>query len=490
MMRVVMVPDYTNTSDESKRDRVEGWGVSGSVAARQVYNPAIENLDASEVRALQWTLLRRQLERLWHHNPFYRRRLEGAGATPERITSMEAFRELVPMCTKRDLLADQTEHPQFGLRLGVPESEVVQVWLTSGTSGVGQEVYGHTWRDAIAGGTALVEGAFFPAGWRPGDRIYSMTPISTLAFGLCAIEAFRVAGYQPFQVFNYDSAAKLRLMERFGVHGIVITPAHLARITTICQDEGIDPKTAYPELKSIVVAGQSYPVEVIEGVQEAWGVKVHDLYGSTQGNGAIAGNCELGALHDGRRTGMHLLEHRNLLEIIDPDTGQPVGPGEEGMGVITNLSIEGSPLLRFRTDDKMRYLGEETCRCGRTTRLIEAGTLSRYDDMMKIRGMNIWPQAVDDVMFAEPAVDEYVGRVYVDEGDLEQVEIRYATKPGLPLSPEERTGLRERLVHMLKIRLNVTCRLVDVPRSDLPVFEFKAVRWTDTRQTDLQKKVW
>ena len=465
-------------------------GVSGSFAGRQAYNPAIEHLDRSGQRTLQWTLLQQQLERLWHTNPFYHRRMESAGVPPERITSLEAFRELVPMCTKRDLLTDQAEHPQFGRRLGVPEADVVQVWLTSGTSGVGQEVYGHTWRDAIAGGTALVEAAFFPAGWRPGDRIFSMTPVSTLAFGLCTQEAFRVAGYQPFQVFNYDSAAKLRLMERFGVQGIVITPAHLARLTTICQDQGIDPRRDYPELKSIVIAGQSYPIEVIQGAQEFWGVRIHDLYGSTQGNGAIAGNCELGALHDGRRAGMHFLEHRNLLEVIDPDSGEPVAPGEEGMGVITNLSIEGSPLLRFRTDDKMRYLGEAECPCGRQTRLIEAGTLSRYDDMMKVRGMNVWPQAIDDVMFAEGVVDEYVGRVYCDEGDLEQIEIRYATKPALALSVEERLALGERLVQTLKARINVTCRLSDVPREELPVFEFKAVRWTDTRQTDLQKKVW
>jgi phenylacetate-CoA ligase len=455
-----------------------------------IYNPAIENLARPEILALQWALLQRQLQRLWHQNPFYRRRLEGAGADPERITSLDAFRELVPMCTKRDLLADQTEHPQFGLRLGVPEKEVIQVWLTSGTSGVGQEVYGHTWRDALAGGTGLVEGAFFPAGWRPGDRIFSMTPVSTLAFGLCAQEAFRVAGYQPFQVFVQDSVAKLALMERFPVHGMVLTPAHLARLTTICQEQGIEPRTAYPELKSIVVAGQSYPAEVIEGAEHVWGVKIHDLYGSTQGNGTVAANCEYGAFRDGRRMGMHCLEHRNLLEVLDPDTGQHVAPGEEGMGVVTNLAIEGSPLLRFRTDDKMRYLGEDACDCGRATALIEAGTLSRYDDMMKVRGMNIWPQAVDDVLFGEPAVDEYLGRVYVDAGDLEQIEIRYATKPGITLSAEERAALGARLGERLKARINVTCRFLDVPRPELPVFEFKAVRWSDTRQTDLQKKVW
>src|SRR5581483_7651354 len=94
-----MTSDYTDTSDESKRRASKGGGVSGSVASREAYNPAIEHLDGPGQRTLQWTLLQQQLERLWHTNPFYRRRLEGAGASPERITSLEAFRELVPMCT-------------------------------------------------------------------------------------------------------------------------------------------------------------------------------------------------------------------------------------------------------------------------------------------------------------------------------------------------------------------------------------------------------
>ncbi|MEW6470725.1 MAG: hypothetical protein AB1679_00460 [Actinomycetota bacterium] len=186
---------------------------------------------------------------------------------------------------------------------------------------------------------------------------------------------------------------------------------------------------------------------------------------------------------------MHFVEHRNLLEVVNPDTGEHVEPSEEGMGIITNLGVEGSPLLRFRSDDKMRYLGTGTCPCGRATGLIEAGTLSRYDDMMKVRGMNIWPQAIDDVLFGNPAVDEYLGRVYVDEGDLEQIEIRYALKPGV-VADEERDAFSARLVRLLKDRINVTCQLQEVARAELPVFEFKAVRWTDSRQADLQKKVW
>jgi phenylacetate-CoA ligase len=457
---------------------------------KRIYSPATETLSRQAMLALQWRELQRQLERLYHTNPFYSRRMRAAGVRPDEITSLQAFRELIPLCHKRDLLADQTEHPPFGSRLGVPEGDVVQVFLTSGTSGIGQEVYGHTWADSITAGTSLVEAPFYWSGWDPGDRIYSMTPVATLAFGLVAVEAFRVAGYQPMQTFVMDSVAKLNMMKRFPPHGLLLTPAHLARLTTICKDQGIEPREAYPTLRSIVIAGQSWPVELVRGAEEAWGAKVFDLYGSTQGDGGVAANCEYGALYDGRRMGMHILEHRNLVEVLNPDTWEPVEAGEEGMGVITNLGVEGSPLLRFRTDDKMRYLGEDACPCGRPMAVIEAGTLSRYDDMMKVRGMNIWPQAVDDVMFGHPAIDEYGGRVYVDEGDLEQIEIRYALKGTTDTNEPERRELPAKLVGMLKDRINVTCRVREVPRSELPVFEFKAVRWTDTRQADLQRKVW
>lgn len=461
---------------------------SDTDVSKQMYAPAIESLSGEGLQGLQWRKLQRQLERLYHTNPYYSRRLKQHGVQPDEITSLQAFRERIPLCGKRDLLADQEEHPPFGSRLGVSQDRVVQIFLTSGTSGVGQEVYGHTWRDALAGGTGLIEAPFYWAGWRPGDRIYSMTPVATLAFGLCAMEAFRLAGYQPIQAFLQDSPTKLAFMRRFPPHGMLLTPAHLARLTTVCKEQGTDPRDAYPGLQSIVIAGQSWPLELVQGAEETWGARVFDLYGSTQGNGSIAANCEYGAVREGQRMAMHVLEHRNLLEILNPDTWEPVEPGEEGMGVITNLGVEGSPLLRFRTDDKIRYLGVGHCPCGRATALVEAGTLSRYDDMMKVRGMNVWPQAVDDVMFGHEVIDEYVGRVYVDEGDLEQIEIRYALTSGA--NADERARLKDRLVRELKERINVTCRLEEVPRSELPVFDFKAVRWTDTRQADLQKKVW
>jgi phenylacetate-CoA ligase len=160
------------------------------------------------------------------------------------------------------------------------------------------------------------------------------------------------------------------------------------------------------------------------------------------------------------------------------------------MGVITNLDVEGSPLLRFKTYDRMRWLGD-TCACGRPAGAIEAGTMDRYDDMVKVRGMNVWPQTIDDLLFGA-GVEEYVADVSVDETELEQVDIRFAltAERRRSLSDGERAGLLARLGEEIKSRTNVSMRLEEVERSALPTFEFKAVRWNDRRQADLAKKVW
>lgn len=456
------------------------------------YNPAIEGLERDQLLDLQWRKLRYQLAWLVERNPFYAARLRNAGIEPHTIRSIDEFRERVPFCDKGDLLADQQVHPPFGSRLGVRPDQVVMTYLTSGTSGVGQEVYGHTWSDAILSGTKYLEGPLYWIGLRKGDRIFAMTPVATLAFGLMVMETFRLAGFQPFEVFTMPSAAKLELMQRFPPHALVITPVHLARLTMICADQGIDQRESYSSLKGILIAGQAYPTELAARCEEAWGTKLFETYGSSQGNGHMATTCEYGAVTpEGGRGGMHIYEHRILLEVLDPDTGEHVSPGEEGMAVVTSLEEEGSPLLRFRTNDRVRYLGHG-CPCGRSWAMIEAGTVSRFDEMVKVRGMNIWPQAVDGVVFARSEIDEYVADVYVDDQELERIHLRYALteEARLAMGDVARQQLGYELVQSLKVRTNVTFDLSEVSRSELPVFEFKAVRWTDTRQQDLMRKVW
>ncbi|HZQ27320.1 MAG TPA: AMP-binding protein [Acidimicrobiales bacterium] len=457
-----------------------------------VYNPAIEHLSRERVLELQWRKLAFQLDHLFANNPFYAERFRAAGVKSGDITSLQAFTEAIPFCDKQDLLADQLAHPPYGLRLGVREDQVAMPFLTSGTSGIGQEAYGHTWSDALLAGTKYLEGPLWWAGLRKGDRIFAMAPVATLAFGLMVQETLRLAGYQPFQTFVMDSAAKLQMMQRFPPAAIVATPAHLARLSSVAREMGIAPRDAFPTLKGLFVAGQAYPAELGPRLEELWGTKLYETYGSSQGNGHMAATCELGAVRpDGGRGALHIYEHRVLLEVIDPDTGEHVAPGEEGMAVITTFEIEGSPLVRFRTNDRARYLGHE-CSCGRPWAMIEAGSIGRYDDMVKVRGMNIWPQVVDDVVFAGGLVDEYVATISVDDGGLEQIDLTYALldSTAAQMSEDARRDLAAGLVKQLKAKTNVTFKVREVARTDLPVFEFKAVRWHDRRTSDLAKKVW
>jgi len=460
------------------------------VQGRQSFNAVVDGLSRAELLDLQWRKIQHQLAFLHARNPFYRAALDAAGVKPDDIRSLEEFRERVPTCTKLDLLADQNETPPYGARLGIDLRRVVMTYTTSGTSGVGQEVYGHSWQDALLSGTKYLEGPLHLAGVRPGDRVFAMTPIIMLAFGLMVAETMRLASFNEFEVFGLDSAAKLSAMKRFGAEAMVVTPAHLARLSTICKETGLDPRVDFPGLKAIMVAGQSYPLELARSLEAFWGTTLYETYGSSQGLGHVGATCERGAVADGGRGAIHIFEHHELLEVLDPDTGEHVAPGEVGMGVITNLDVEGSPLLRFKTYDRMRWLGD-TCACGRPAGAIEAGTMDRYDDMVKVRGMNVWPQTIDDLLFAA-GVEEYVADVSVDETELEQVDIRFAltAERRRSLSDGERAGLLAQLGEEIKAKTNVSMRLIEVERSALPTFEFKAVRWNDRRQADLAKKVW
>ncbi|MGH8008570.1 MAG: phenylacetate--CoA ligase family protein [Candidatus Binatia bacterium] len=451
------------------------------------YNPVIERMSHAELRRLQFHKLQYQLEFLYHRNPFYRAFYERHNLKPEDIRTWEDFRTKVPTLTKKDFLADAAACPPYGQRLGVEEEEVAMTYLTSGTSGVGQEVYGHTLGDVVAIGASGAE-LFHWAGLRPGDRVFHMTPIALLAFGLVSIEGYRTAGLNPFYAFQYPSEEKLRLMRRFPPQAIFCTPTHLCRLATIAREMNIDPRQDFPTLKTLLVAGQDYPTEVGLQLEEVWGTRLSEAYGSSQGI-FMAATCEQGAFPNGHPGGMHILEHRCILEIVDPETRQPVKSGEMGVGIVTNLDMRGSALVRFETGDRMRYLGPGECPCGRAFPLIACGSISRHDDMLKIRGMNIWPSAVDAVLFHYSEIGEYVARVYV-AGGLEEVEIETGFKEHPTCPQEERERILVAIRRELKEKTNVTMQVKEVPLKELPVFEFKAVRWTDTRRSDLAKKAW
>jgi phenylacetate-CoA ligase len=457
------------------------------------YYPALETMSRDEVLKLQWTKLKRELEYLYHNNVFYKRKFKEANLTPDDIKTMKDFKKF-PLSTKDDFMKDQQENPPFGNRCGVPEEKIAQLTITANTSGMGQEVHALTSWD-LKNTAALAALPFYWGGLRQGDTGVVNVGLGNHLGGWCYFEGVRaVAGRTPYFVNDVGFEERLELMQRFGVHGIWATPSALNSLTILCRQKGIDPKKAFPNLKFILTAAEPYPLPWVIRIQDIWGVKLLEQYGSTQAMGICMSCCENGAVVNGQPGGMHLFEWNFVCEIVDPASGENVGPGESGELILTGLDREGPPIIRFSTRDMVTYLPHTQCDCGRALDMVQCGSIGRLDDMMKVKVTNVWPNQFDSVIFSYPEIDEYQGRLFINKKGRDDVEISVAFTEEYDrrLSPDEKEEMLKKIVRHIKSNTELTVRIKQVQSDELPHFitpESKARRWTDERQADLSKQL-
>lgn len=449
------------------------------------YNPLIETLSVDALQALQWRKLQTHLDHVYRHNPFYRKLWAQHKVKPSDITSPQAFRERVPLIRKADLLADQTATPPFGSRVGVPLDQLVGFHWTSGTSGIGQELYGHTTPDALYYGHCWTHGLYWH-GVRRGDRFVNCWPgtVGQLAGPDSMTRGLMLLGANAIHLGTQSTDDKLGYMARYSPQHIAAVPAYLQRLTAVCAEKGIEPRTAFKDLRSIVLATEAFSVEWAQAMEAVWGCKIQEMYGSSQQGTGLAFTCEHGAVIGDRHGHLHILEHLSYVEILDPQTREPAKPDEEGELILTTLTRDASTLVRFATDDKVVYLPGGTCQCGRPYAAFLAGNVARYDDMLKIKMVNVWPAAVDAVLLVRPEVAEYQGRVFIDEQGQEGVIVSIEFKPDVAV--DARTPLMRELETALRARVGVRMDLCEAP-ADLPRFEFKVRRWTDERKAGRQR---
>lgn len=440
-----------------------------------VANPVIEGMDEAELLGLVSRAAVAAVRRAAATSSLYQWFYARTDLRPERLRTLDDVRRHVPMVTKQDLLDFQRTLPGGGASPADPS--VRQLHLTSGTSGAGREIYPRDGRDLAGLG---IPGAYeyLWAGLAPGDRLMLTIPYSQTMAGPYFQETCAAAGLVPVNGFAGSTADRLRDLERFACAGISATPSYVHRLTLEAKESGL----RLPSLKAIFLSGEPYGAAWAHDTAAFWGATVCEGWGATQTLGVAMCTCERGAVTvdgDGaaRHAVLHGLDHRCWIEVVHPD-GSPVEPGETGEIVVTVLRPSAQPAIRFRMADKVRLLPRGSCGCGRPTSCYAAGTIGRVDDMLKIRGMNVWPDAMDAVLLRAPVVD-YRGRVYSDERGREAVGVTVAFAPGTP--PESVADLPSRLRQAVKREVGISVDITVVDPGQMPEQQFKSRRWRDDR---------
>ena len=425
----------------------------------------IETMERPELEALQLERLKRIVAYVYDRVPFYRKRLDDAGVKPDKIKVLSDI-QYIPYTTKDDI---RDTYP-FGL-FAVPQKEIVRIHASSGTTG-NPTVVGYTkndletWSDCVArlvtaaGATDedIVQIAF-------GYGLF--TGALGLHYGLERIGATVV----PTSTGNTEK--QLKLMRDFGTTALVSTPSYALYIAEVAADIGIDCRDLKVRLGLFGSEGCS--IELRTKVEEAWNLFATDNYGMSELMGpGVSGECRL-------RCGMHFAEDHFLPEIIDPKTGDVKPRGEEGELVVTTLTKEGIPLLRYRTKDITR-IHYEKCECGRTHARMDK-PLGRSDDMLKIKGVNVFPTQIESVLVSIPEVGPQYQIVLDQKNYMDTFEINIeVSDPKLLESFSELENLQQSVRHKLQTVLGLDAKINLVEPRSLERFVGKAKRVIDNRK--------
>jgi len=417
-----------------------------------VFDRAMEALAPEKLAEHQWRRFHAMAREVLAGNPFVRRTWQAAGVSGvDDLRGWDDFRRL-PFTVKREFAEDQAAHPPFGTNLTYPLERYVRVHQTSGTTGTpirwletpeSWEWWARCWGMVLAG-----------AGVTSADRVF--LPFS---FGLFvgfwgALEGARALEAMAIPGGGADSPTRLAWMEALGATVLVCTPSYALHLVEVARERGMDlRKTAVRTTIHAGEPGAGIPT-VRARIEEGWGARAFDHAGMTE-IGAYSYECA-------EQAGLHVNESEFIAEVIDPATG---APAREGELVLTNLGRICSPAVRYRTRDRVR-LAQGPCACGRTFMRLEGGILGRLDDMLIVRGINVFPAVIEGVVRRFPAIDEFQIEVFRD-GELDEVRVLVELEDPSGVRP-----LQEAFREAIGLRLQVAA----VPPKSLPRFELKARR--------------
>jgi phenylacetate-CoA ligase len=437
-----------------------------SVSGRTVIDlDSRERDDARTRSAMQWERLRRLLAAVQGRNPFYTRKFADAGLRPDRLRSVDDL-PLLPLTTKQELVADQAAHLPWGTALTEPVERYTRYWQTSSTTGRPLR-----WLDTNESWQWVLEcwkAVFRAAGVGAGDRVFFPFSFGPFLGFWSAFEAACQIGAQAVPGGGMSTELRLATIDAIGPTAVCCTPTYALRLAEVAaRSPGVLSRPLHEmAVRVVIVAGEpggSIPA-TRERIEQGWGARVIDHHGLTE-VGPVSFECLA------RPGGLHLNESEYICEVLRPGGDLPVQDGEPGELVVTNLGRTASPVIRYRTGDiVMRRPGE--CACGRTYAWLEGGIIGRADDMIAVRGVNVYPAAIEAVIRRFPEVQEF--RSTVRRRDAMRA-------LSVEIELDDRAAGRElvpaRVASALRAALGLTVPVASVETGSLPRFEMKARRF-------------
>ncbi|MDR3085546.1 MAG: phenylacetate--CoA ligase [Christensenellaceae bacterium] len=429
------------------------------------WNKPVETMKREDLERLQLERLQATVQRVYQNVPLYRERMQEKGLVPEDVKTLADIQKL-PFTQKTDL---RDEYP-YGL-FAAPREEIVRIHASSGTTGK-PIVAGYTQNDLLIW-AEIVARCLGCAEVDYRDTVQVAYGYGLFTGGLGLHDGAQRAGAQVVPVSSGNTKRQLMLMEDLGSTALACTPSYALMIGESLRDSNFDLKRL--KLRKGIFGAEPWTEGMRDQIEQLLGIQALDIYGLTETMGpGVAMECIEG------RSGLHVWEDHFLIEILDPESGAPLPDGETGELVISTISKDGMPLLRYRTHDLTSIIAEP-CVCGRTHRRIRR-LRGRTDDMLIIRGVNVFPSQVEAAIMGIPGIAPRYLLVVDRVNNLDTLEVQVELMPNLPFDEVRQIEqLEERVRRAIEQVLNLSVRLRLVEPNSIERSEGKSKRVLDKR---------
>ena len=431
----------------------------------EFFNPEFETLKRSELEVLQLERLKATVKHCYEGSAFYHKRLDSVGIKPTDIRSLDDLQR-IPFTTKQDL---RDTYP-FGIA-SVPLSECVRLHSSSGTTG-NPTVILHSRKDLEQWANAVAR-CLWMVGCRPEDVFQNTSGYGMFTGGLGFQYGAERLGMLTVPAAAGNTLRQIKFFKDFRTTVVHAIPSYAARMYEVMCQQGIDPRRDLA-LRTFVIGAEPHSEDTRRRIEEMLGIKAYNSFGMSEMMGpGVAFECK-------EQNGLHIWEDYFIVEIVDPDTLEPVPDGEVGELVLTTINREAMPLLRYRTRDLTRIL-PGSCPCGREHKRLDR-MKGRSDDMIILKGVNIFPIQIETILmpFKELASDYLITLETVADNDAMTVEVELSDMFVDDYAALQR--LEKEITRQLRDEILITPRVRLVPKGSLPKSEGKAVRVKDLRK--------